>query len=92
MACSCVFVVSFTVFNFLGDCVQFLSWILNSLHLALGGTKKTSTVISKTFRGSMTIYSKKIPPVDIVSERIEIFILTLWRRVIVVTISRNSIL
>jgi len=49
-----------------GDSVQFLSWLLNALHLALGGTKKVkSSVIYKTFSGSMSIESKKILPTDV---------------------------
>lgn len=49
-----------------GDAVQFLSWLLNALHLALGGTKKVkSSVIYKTFCGAMTIQTKKILPPDI---------------------------
>ena len=49
-----------------GDAIQYLSWLLNALHLALGGTKKVkSSVIYRTFRGSMTIHTKKILPPDI---------------------------
>ena len=49
-----------------GDAVSFLSWLLNALHLALGGTKKpSSSIIYKTFRGSMRIYTKKIMPTDV---------------------------
>ena len=49
-----------------GDAIQFISWLLNALHLALGGTKKVkSSVINKTFRGSMKIQTKKILPPDI---------------------------
>jgi U4/U6.U5 tri-snRNP-associated protein 2 len=34
-----------------GDAVEFLKWLLNALHLALGGTKKhTSSIIYKSFR------------------------------------------
>ena len=48
-----------------GDPVEFLSWFLNALHLALGGTKKaTSSIIYKTFLGSMKIHSQRIPPID----------------------------
>jgi len=48
-----------------GDPIDVLSWLLNSLHLILGGSKKPdSSIIYKTFQGSMKIYSKKIPPVD----------------------------
>ena len=49
-----------------GDLGQFLPWFLNSLHLALGGTKKrSSSVIYKNFLGSMKIHSKKILPTDL---------------------------
>ena len=49
-----------------GDAIQFISWLLNALHLALGGTKKVkSSVINQTFRGSMKIQTKKILPPDI---------------------------
>jgi len=49
-----------------GDSGQFLPWFLNSLHLALGGTKKrSSSVIYKNFLGSMKIHSKKILPTDL---------------------------
>ena len=49
-----------------GDAVAFLSWFLNALHLALGGTKKrNSSIIYKTFSGSMRIHTKKILPTDV---------------------------
>ncbi|KAK2163189.1 hypothetical protein LSH36_84g08049 [Paralvinella palmiformis] len=52
-----------------GDCVEFLSWFLNAMHLSLNGTKKlSSSIISKTFRGKMKVYSRKIPPVDMTEE------------------------
>ena len=39
-----------------GDAVAFLSWLLNALHLSLGGTKKaSSSIIYKTFLGKMRI-------------------------------------
>lgn len=48
-----------------GDPVEFLSWFLNALHLALNGTKKpTSSIIYKTFLGAMRIHSQRIPPID----------------------------
>lgn len=53
-----------------GDSVAFLSWLLNALHLALGGTKKrNSSIIYKTFQGCMRIYTKKILPTDVSEER-----------------------
>ena len=49
-----------------GDAGAFLPWFLNSLHLALGGTKKKkSSIIYKNFLGSMRIHTKKIIPTDI---------------------------
>ncbi|XP_039276651.1 U4/U6.U5 tri-snRNP-associated protein 2 isoform X1 [Nilaparvata lugens] len=49
-----------------GDPIDFLSWFLNALHLALNGTKKPdSSVIYRTFLGSMRIHSRKIPPVEL---------------------------
>ncbi len=50
-----------------GDPIDFLSWLLNSLHLTLNGTKNpNSSIIYKTFQGQMRVYTKKIAPVDIV--------------------------
>lgn len=50
----------------LGDPVDFLSWFLNALHLALNGTKKRdSSIIYKTFLGHMRIYTRKIPPLEL---------------------------
>ncbi|XP_059163825.1 U4/U6.U5 tri-snRNP-associated protein 2-like [Physella acuta] len=49
-----------------GDPIDFLSWFLNAMHSALNGTKKmNSSIISKTFRGKMLVYSRKIPNVDL---------------------------
>jgi len=70
-------VVSLSAFLFVsvGDSVEFLSWFLNSLHTCLGGTKKSKeTVISRTFRGRMRIYSRKVPPIDMVTKRLCTFI------------------
>ncbi|XP_067939184.1 ubiquitin carboxyl-terminal hydrolase 39-like [Watersipora subatra] len=45
-----------------GDPVDFMSWFLNALHTALNGTRKlNSSIINKTFRGKMKVYSRKIP-------------------------------
>ncbi|XP_050663859.1 U4/U6.U5 tri-snRNP-associated protein 2 isoform X2 [Leptidea sinapis] len=47
------------------DPIDFLSWFLNSLHMALNGTKKTnSSIIYKSFLGHMRIYTRKLPPPD----------------------------
>lgn len=46
--------------------MDFLSWFLNALHLALNGTKKNdSSIIYKTFLGHMRIYTRKIPPLEL---------------------------
>ncbi|XP_064633656.1 ubiquitin carboxyl-terminal hydrolase 39-like [Lineus longissimus] len=52
-----------------GDPIDVMSWFLNALHLAMNGTKKrTSSIISKCFRGSMRIYSRKMPGIDVSEE------------------------
>ncbi|XP_077285561.1 ubiquitin specific protease 39 [Arctopsyche grandis] len=49
-----------------GDPIDFLSWFLNSLHLALNGTKNaSSSIIYKSFLGQMRIYTRKLPPADL---------------------------
>uniref|UniRef100_A0A674I7S3 ubiquitinyl hydrolase 1 n=1 Tax=Terrapene triunguis TaxID=2587831 RepID=A0A674I7S3_9SAUR len=51
-----------------GDGVDFLSWFLNALHSALGGTKKKKkTIVTDVFQGSMRIFTKKLPHPDLVS-------------------------
>lgn len=44
------------------DPVDFLSWFLNNLHLALGGskTKPKSSIIQKIFQGSLKVESQEI--------------------------------
>uniref|UniRef100_W5LPI4 Ubiquitin carboxyl-terminal hydrolase 39 n=1 Tax=Astyanax mexicanus TaxID=7994 RepID=W5LPI4_ASTMX len=54
-----------------GDAVDFLSWFLNALHGALGGTKKKSSIVTKAFQGSMRIFSKKLPHPDLPAEEKE---------------------
>lgn len=52
------------------DCVEFLSWFLNSLHQCLGGGKKVGkTIVSSTFRGKMRVYSRKVLPLDLKEEQ-----------------------
>lgn len=49
-----------------GDPIDFLSWFLNALHIALNGSKKgDSSIIYKTFLGQMRIYTRKIPPLEL---------------------------
>ncbi|KAK7111213.1 ubiquitin carboxyl-terminal hydrolase 39-like isoform X2 [Littorina saxatilis] len=60
-----------------GDGIDFLSWFLNAMHSALNGTKKlSSSIISKTFRGRMTVWTRKIPPVDLTESEKEKLLLT----------------
>ncbi|XP_067138279.1 ubiquitin carboxyl-terminal hydrolase 39 [Centruroides vittatus] len=48
-----------------GDPIAFMSWFLNSLHLALNGSKKDqSSIVYCAFRGAMRMYSKKIISID----------------------------
>lgn len=50
----------------LGDPIDFLSWFLNSLHRALNGKKsRNSSIVYKTFMGSMRVKTRKIPPVEL---------------------------
>uniref|UniRef100_A0A673JB23 Ubiquitin carboxyl-terminal hydrolase 39 n=1 Tax=Sinocyclocheilus rhinocerous TaxID=307959 RepID=A0A673JB23_9TELE len=58
-----------------GDAVDFLSWFLNALHGALGGTKKKSSILTKVFQGSMRIFSKKLPHPDLPAEEKEALLL-----------------
>lgn len=52
-----------------GDPLELLAWFLNSLHIALNGTKKrTSSIITKTFQGEMKIYTRKMPNPELPEE------------------------
>src|SRR5699024_5734764 len=48
--------------------INFLSWFLNSLHkhkhLEVKGKNGNSSIIHKTFRGSMKTYTRKVIPID----------------------------
>lgn len=59
-----------------GDPIEFLSWFLNSLHLALTNNKKKApSIISKTFRGKMKVYTRKIIPLDrTLDERLQLML------------------
>ncbi|KAF4523146.1 hypothetical protein B566_EDAN002401 [Ephemera danica] len=60
-----------------GDPIDFLSWFLNALHLALNGTKKAdSSIIYRSFLGSMKIYTRKIPPIELDDRAKEALLLT----------------
>jgi len=42
------------------DPMDFLAWLLNALHTALGGTKKSgSSIIHRALQGSVRITSRK---------------------------------
>lgn len=46
-----------------GDPVEFLLWLLHTLHGALGGSKRPgSSVVHKIFQGAMKITTRKLPP------------------------------
>ncbi|GMS79808.1 hypothetical protein PENTCL1PPCAC_1983, partial [Pristionchus entomophagus] len=48
-----------------GDAAEFMNFLLNTLHQALNGTAKTnSSIVYKTFRGRMRVFTRKVPPVD----------------------------
>uniref|UniRef100_A0A2K5BUC6 ubiquitinyl hydrolase 1 n=1 Tax=Aotus nancymaae TaxID=37293 RepID=A0A2K5BUC6_AOTNA len=49
-----------------GDGVDFLSWFLNALHSALGGTKEKKK--TDVFQGSTRIFIKKLPHPDLPAE------------------------
>ncbi|XP_045213860.2 U4/U6.U5 tri-snRNP-associated protein 2-like [Mercenaria mercenaria] len=60
-----------------GDALEFMSWFLNALHGALNGTKKlSSSVINKTFRGKMKVYSRKVPPLEMAEHEKQKLLLT----------------
>lgn len=53
-----------------GDPVAFLSWLLNTLHMSLGGTKRsTSSIIYRTFQGRMRVHSRKILPAEVTQQQ-----------------------
>jgi len=63
-------------FNVLGDPIDFLSWFLNALHIALNGSKKRdSSIVYRSFLGSMRIYTRKIPPIELEEEQKEALLL-----------------
>ncbi|KAL9933924.1 hypothetical protein V8E36_007006 [Tilletia maclaganii] len=43
-----------------GDPMEFLSWLVNRLHVDLGGTKKKSSVVSLCFQGEVKIESQQV--------------------------------
>jgi U4/U6.U5 tri-snRNP-associated protein 2 len=65
--CQAVVICSDKKFQFIrqGDASEFLTFFLNTLHLALNGTSKnSSSIIYKIFRGRMRVFAKKILPAD----------------------------
>uniref|UniRef100_A0A674MTG7 Ubiquitin carboxyl-terminal hydrolase 39 n=1 Tax=Takifugu rubripes TaxID=31033 RepID=A0A674MTG7_TAKRU len=59
-----------------GDAVDFMTWFLNALHGALGGTKKKPSILTKVFQGSMRIFTKKLPHPDLMPEEKEALLVT----------------
>uniref|UniRef100_A0A8C7Z601 Ubiquitin carboxyl-terminal hydrolase 39 n=1 Tax=Oryzias sinensis TaxID=183150 RepID=A0A8C7Z601_9TELE len=59
-----------------GDAVDFMTWFLNAMHGALGGTKKKPSILTKVFQGSMRIFSKKLPHPDLPPEEKEALLVT----------------
>ncbi|VDK68179.1 unnamed protein product [Cylicostephanus goldi] len=48
-----------------GDAAEFMSFLLNTLHIALNGTQKSSSsIIYKIFRGRMRQYSRRVVPAE----------------------------
>ncbi|KAF1766936.1 hypothetical protein GCK72_006894 [Caenorhabditis remanei] len=46
------------------DAYDFMLFLLTTLHTALNGTEKRESIISKTFRGKMREYSRKVIPAE----------------------------
>ncbi|VDD86410.1 unnamed protein product [Enterobius vermicularis] len=52
-----------------GNAAEFLNFLLNTLHIALNGTGKTSSsIVYKIFRGRMREYTRKVIPVETTEE------------------------
>ncbi|EYC17225.1 hypothetical protein Y032_0031g2346 [Ancylostoma ceylanicum] len=48
-----------------GDAAEFMSFLLNTLHIALNGTQKSSSsIIYRIFRGRMRQYSRRVIPAE----------------------------
>lgn len=63
------------VLFWLGDPVEFLSWLLNELHYAVcAGDRKKSSIVHDAFQGEMKIYTRKLPPPTDVSEQVHVSI------------------
>nr|BAO65810.1 ubiquitin specific peptidase 39 [Ciliophrys infusionum] len=41
------------------ECVEFLSWLLNSLHFGLGGTRKDKSIIHEVFQGKVRVTTRQ---------------------------------
>ncbi|CAG9531620.1 unnamed protein product [Cercopithifilaria johnstoni] len=52
-----------------GDAAEFLNFLLNTLHIALNGTRNTSSsIIYKIFRGRLHEFTRKVIPVETTEE------------------------
>lgn len=59
------FFITYNCVIFSGDANDFMMFFLNTLHLALNGTNKTSSsIIYRIFRGRMRQFTRKLMPVD----------------------------
>lgn len=65
------------------DPINFLSWILNSLHTGLNGSKKAnSSILYRSMRGSMKIFSRKVIPVGkSIDEKLQLMLTEEFREV-----------
>lgn len=63
------------------DPINFLSWILNSLHAGLSGSRKAnSSIIYRSIRGSMRIFARKVIPVSkSLDERLQLMLTPEYR-------------
>ncbi|KAK5964778.1 Ubiquitin Specific Protease [Trichostrongylus colubriformis] len=53
-----------------GDAAEFMSFLLNTLHIALNGTQKSSSsIIYRIFRGRMRQYSRRVIPAEATEEQ-----------------------
>ena len=57
----------YSLFLLLGDPLEFLSWLLNTLHYALcAGKRKGKSIVQDTFQGEMKIRTRKLlPQIDV---------------------------
>ncbi|KAI9502211.1 hypothetical protein BX070DRAFT_226936 [Coemansia spiralis] len=65
-----------------GDAFEFLTWLLNTLHIDLGGTrKKSSSVIYKSFQGKIEVTSQKLEDTEARSKETDPFVIDVAKHV-----------